>query len=224
MGGFRLRCADCHGIDARGVRGPDITQVWATGPHRRRPVQDHPPRRAQHRDAGVRGAAHLRSRRSGRCWPTCGRWPRPRRRSAARQRRERREDLPHQVRGCHRSTAPAAASGPICRASARRAARRAGGAHPPRLEDSRRLRAGDRHAGRRPPIQGVKKNEDLFSVQIMDTRERIQGYEKDKVKAVRTAAHRRCRCSAPIASATAISTICCPLPADARGFDPTVKQ
>jgi mono/diheme cytochrome c family protein len=34
------------------------------------------------------------------------------------------------------------------------------------------------------PIRGVKKNEDLFSVQIMDTRERIQGYEKDKVKAV----------------------------------------
>jgi len=36
-----------------------------------------------------------------------------------------------------------------------------------------------------PPIQGVKKNEDLFSVQIMDTRERIQGYEKDKMKQVK---------------------------------------
>src|SRR5262249_31587389 len=35
------------------------------------------------------------------------------------------------------------------------------------------------------PIQGVKKNEDLFSVQIMDTRERIQGYEKDKMKSVK---------------------------------------
>ena len=35
-----------------------------------------------------------------------------------------------------------------------------------------------------PPIQGVKKNEDLFSVQIMDTRERIQGYEKEKMKEV----------------------------------------
>jgi putative heme-binding domain-containing protein len=32
------------------------------------------------------------------------------------------------------------------------------------------------------PIQGVKKNEDLFSVQIMDTKERIQGYQKDKLK------------------------------------------
>ena len=30
----------------------------------------------------------------------------------------------------------------------------------------------------------MKKNEDLFSVQIMDTNERIQGYEKDKMKSV----------------------------------------
>ena len=36
----------------------------------------------------------------------------------------------------------------------------------------------------KPPRKGVKKNEDLFSVQIMDTRERIQGYEKDKVRSV----------------------------------------
>jgi len=31
MGMFRNRCADCHGMDARGVRGPDLTQVWASG-------------------------------------------------------------------------------------------------------------------------------------------------------------------------------------------------
>src|SRR6188768_2841200 len=31
MGGFRVRCADCHGTDGRGVRGPDITQVWNSG-------------------------------------------------------------------------------------------------------------------------------------------------------------------------------------------------
>jgi putative heme-binding domain-containing protein len=34
------------------------------------------------------------------------------------------------------------------------------------------------------PIVGVKKNEDLFSVQIMDVRERIQGFEKDKLTSV----------------------------------------
>src|SRR6476659_11339046 len=31
MGLFRGRCADCHGMDARGVRALDITQVWASG-------------------------------------------------------------------------------------------------------------------------------------------------------------------------------------------------
>ena len=31
MGLFRVRCADCHGMDARGVRSPDLTQVWASG-------------------------------------------------------------------------------------------------------------------------------------------------------------------------------------------------
>src|SRR5215510_4707689 len=28
---YRARCADCHGMDARGVRAPDLTQVWASG-------------------------------------------------------------------------------------------------------------------------------------------------------------------------------------------------
>jgi hypothetical protein len=38
-------------------------------------------------------------------------------------------------------------------------------------------RTGDR-------IRGVRKNEDSFSVQIMDTRERIQGFLKENLKAV----------------------------------------
>jgi putative heme-binding domain-containing protein len=33
-------------------------------------------------------------------------------------------------------------------------------------------------------VQGVKKNEDLFSVQVMDSRERIQGYLKSDVRQV----------------------------------------
>ena len=31
QGIFRSRCADCHGMDARGVRGPDLTEVWSSG-------------------------------------------------------------------------------------------------------------------------------------------------------------------------------------------------
>ena len=30
----------------------------------------------------------------------------------------------------------------------------------------------------------MKKNEDMFSVQVMDTTERIQGYDKETVKAI----------------------------------------
>ena len=33
-------------------------------------------------------------------------------------------------------------------------------------------------------IRGVKKNEDVFSIQIMDTRERIQGYLKSNIQEV----------------------------------------
>jgi mono/diheme cytochrome c family protein len=33
-------------------------------------------------------------------------------------------------------------------------------------------------------IQGVKKNEDQFSVQVMDTRERIQGYLREDMRTV----------------------------------------
>jgi mono/diheme cytochrome c family protein len=35
-------------------------------------------------------------------------------------------------------------------------------------------------------IQGVKKNEDQFSVQVMDTRERIQGYLREDMRTVST--------------------------------------
>ena len=31
MGLYRLNCADCHGVDGSGVRGPDLTEVWASG-------------------------------------------------------------------------------------------------------------------------------------------------------------------------------------------------
>src|SRR5258706_13100952 len=46
MGLFRGRCAECHGMDARGVRGPDITQVWASGrtdPGRLRTIKEEGP-------------------------------------------------------------------------------------------------------------------------------------------------------------------------------------
>ncbi len=28
---FQLRCSDCHGVDAKGVHGPDLTVLFANG-------------------------------------------------------------------------------------------------------------------------------------------------------------------------------------------------
>lgn len=28
---FSARCSDCHGVDAKGVRGPDLTIAWSSG-------------------------------------------------------------------------------------------------------------------------------------------------------------------------------------------------
>ena len=171
MGYYRSRCADCHGIDARGVRAPDLTQVWASGRTDeglfntvRRGVPDTempafvPPRNP---DVDIwqvaRVPAHAFGARANR--------------SAARQRRERREDLPRELRRLpprrRRRRTPRA--GPVARRR-RTGARHHRRPHSPRARGIRcRLRAGHDHAARGPPIRGVKKNEDMFSVQVMDT-------------------------------------------------------
>ena len=173
-------------MDARGVRGPDITQVWASGrtdeglfktirngvPGTEMPAFS--PRTSDHEVvADPRVPAH-----AGRAGAD---------RSAARQRRERREDLPRQLRELppRERRRRAARARPV----ARRRRRAARDVLVPRIRGGvEDFRAGYEPVTLTPPdgqpIRGVKKNEDLFSVQIMDTRERIQGYEKDKVRAV----------------------------------------
>ena len=47
---YRVRCGDCHGLDARGYRGPDLTAVLGGMPDERS-VPDDPQRRARHRNA-----------------------------------------------------------------------------------------------------------------------------------------------------------------------------
>ena len=46
------------------------------------------------------------------------------------------------------------------------------------------LRAGDADDSNGQEIRGVKKNEDPFSVQVMDNRERIQGYLREDMRSV----------------------------------------
>jgi putative heme-binding domain-containing protein len=186
MGGYRFRCADCHGTDARGVRGPDITQIWNSGrtdeglfktirsgvPNSEMPAFAAP--RTSDRDVW-QILAYLKTLAA----PAINEPPRGNAENGAKVFRTL-------CVACHRVNATGGRLGPDLS--------RIGTA---RTRDvlAARIRRGseDFRAGFEPvtvtppdgkPIEGVKKNEDLFSVQIMDTRERIQGYEKDKVTSV----------------------------------------
>ncbi len=186
MGGFRQRCADCHGTDAHGVRGPDITQIWASGrtdaglfrtirtgiPETEMPAFIAP--RTSDREIWQM-LAYLRTLAAPA--PTD-----PPRGNAENGERIFRASCI----GCHRVGGVGGRLGPnLSRIGASRSVEA--------MKIRIRRGAEDFRPGfapvtitpaSGPPIQGVKKNEDLFSVQIMDTRERIQGYEKDKVKSV----------------------------------------
>ncbi len=186
MGGFRQRCADCHGTDGRGVRGPDITQIWSSG------------RTDQGLFKTIRGGvpstempAFIAPRTSDReIWqmlaylrtlaaPAPSDPPRGNAENGALLFRTH-------CASCHRVNAAGGRIGPdLSRIGAARSRDVLVG----RIRrGSESFRAGFEPVtitpASGPPIQGVKKNEDLFSVQIMDTRERIQGYEKDTMKSV----------------------------------------
>ena len=184
MGSFRGRCADCHGMDARGVRGPDITQVWASGrsddglfktikngvPNTEMPAN---PRMNDLETWQV--LAYLRTLAT----PAPSGPPRGNAQNGERIFRTT-------CAGCHRVNGVGGRLGPDL---SRVGSARAREAIVFRIRRGREeFRAGFEPVTMTPqngePIRGVKKNEDLFSVQIMDTSERIQGYEKDKMKAV----------------------------------------
>ena len=223
MGLFRGRCADCHGMDARGVRAPDITQVWASGrtddglfkivkdgiPGTEMPAN---PRIFDHEAWQI--LAYLRTLAAPA--PTD-----PPRGNAA----NGQKIFATMCVSCHQVNGAGGRLGPdLSRVGSARS----------RDMIVRRIR-GSVEGFRQgyepvtltpqtgPPISGVKKNEDLFSVQIMDTGERIQGYEKDKMKAVENGV----RSAMPAFSSNRLSdsdlddvlrylqTL--------RGFDPTVR-
>jgi putative heme-binding domain-containing protein len=184
MGLFRSRCAECHGMNATGVRGPDITQVWASGrsdaglykivkegiPGTEMPAN---PRIQDHEAWQL--LAYLRTLAAPA--PTD-----PPRGNALNGEKIFRTNCA----ACHRVDGVGGRLGPdLSRVGSARSRERL----------VLRIRRGIEELGQGfepvtitphngPAIQGVKKNEDLFSVQIMDTRERIQGYEKDKMKSV----------------------------------------
>jgi putative heme-binding domain-containing protein len=184
MGLFRSRCADCHGVDARGVRSPDLTQVWSSGrsddglfrtikngvPNTEMPSN---PRMFDHEIWQV--LAYLKTLAA----PAPSDPPRGNAENGQRLFRVH-------CASCHRVNNAGGRLGPdLSRVGVGRA----------RDAMVRRIRGASEDFGpgyapvtltqaNGQTIQGVKKNEDNFSVQIMDTRERIQGYERDKMKAV----------------------------------------
>ena len=185
MGIFRSRCADCHGMDARGVRGPDLTQVWASGRsdaglfrtlRRGIPGTEMPsvgPRTAD--DEVWKVLAYLKTLAAPSVADAVA------------------GDVEHgervfraQCAGCHRVNATGGRLGPdlsrIGVARARAAiVRRVRGATEDFLDGYEpvviTLKNGQ-------TVRGVRKNGDLFSVQIMDGRERIQGYLRSDVREV----------------------------------------
>jgi len=185
MGAYRVRCADCHGMDARGIRGPDITQVWARGrtddalfrtirhgvPNTEMPSFPLP--RTSDMDIW-RILAYLKTMAT----PAT---------DAARGNGTAGERVfTTNCLACHRVNGRGGRLGPdLSRVGVART----------RAHMARQIRGTvpDFRTGYEPvvlitpggqQIQGVKKNEDLFSVQIMDTRERIQGYLREDLRAV----------------------------------------
>jgi putative heme-binding domain-containing protein len=226
MAGFRLRCADCHGTDGRGVRAPDITQVWSSGrtdeglfklirsgvPGSEMPAFVAP--RTSDRDVWQM-LAYLRTIAS----PASTDPPRGNAENGAKLFRTN-------CAACHRVGTAGGRIGPDLS--------RIGSARTREVLIARvRRGAEDFRPGYEPvtvtpadgaPIQGVKKNEDLFSVQIMDSRERIQGYEKDKVKAVENTKKPVMPIFGPDRLSDSELDDLIRYMQTLRGFDPTVKQ
>ena len=184
MGLFRGRCADCHGMDARGVRAPDITQVWASGR-----TDDGLFRTVKGGVPGTEMPANPRIN-DQEAWQILAylrTLAAPAPSDPPRGNAENGEKIFRaQCAACHMVNASGGRLGPdLSRIGIARS----------RDAIVLRIRRGREQFGQGyepvtltpesgQPIRGVKKNEDLFSVQIMDTNERIQGYEKEKMKAV----------------------------------------
>jgi putative heme-binding domain-containing protein len=184
MGLFRARCADCHGIDARGIRGPDITLIWASGR-----TDDGLFKTIKNGVAGTEMPAQTRMF-DHEIWQVLAylrTLAAPAPTDPPRGNAENGEKIFRtHCAACHRVDGEGGRLGPdLSRIGSARSRDRL----------VLRIRRGleEFAAGYEPvtltpqtgqPVRGVKKNEDLFSVQIMETTERIQGYEKDKLKAV----------------------------------------
>jgi putative heme-binding domain-containing protein len=224
QGLFRARCADCHGVDARGIRSPDLTQVWASG----------------RTDDGLfrtlrNGIPGTEMRAVGARTPDDEVW------KILAYLRTLAAPVPSEpplgnaehgqqvfrvnCASCHRVDGTGGRLGPdlsrIGLARSRQTlVRQIRGA----MED---FRPGYAPVTITLPdgrvLRGVKKNEDLFSVQIMDTRERIQGYVRDDVRQVANETKSAMPVFGPERLSEADLNDLLAYLQGLRGFDPSVK-
>jgi cytochrome c oxidase cbb3-type subunit III len=184
---FRTRCAGCHGPDARGFLGPDLTGYWAAGgaddrmfdivrrgvPGTEMPPSD--PLRVLDKDIW-QTLAYVRTLSGIPAPASTG--------DAVNGERIFRVNCST----CHMVNGRGGQLGPdLSRIGSGRP--RAG------LAGKLRGTAGIMRPGYEPVtivtrdgerIRGIKKNEDEFSLQVMDTRERLQGYLKADLSEVTT--------------------------------------
>ncbi len=188
MGLYRLNCADCHGVDGSGVRGPDLTEVWASGRTDEglfRTIRNgisgtemspFTGPRAPRDDEIWKILAYLRTLAK----PTLTQSPTGDVSNGERIFRQN-------CSGCHRVRAVGGRLGPdLSRVGSSRS----------RATLISRIREGYRggsDSGYAPvtltteggeSMRGVTKNEDLFSIQIMALEGRIQGFEKEDLEAL----------------------------------------
>jgi len=180
---YRLRCADCHGLDASGYRGPDLMALLAGGVTDQRLFQTmrkgipgtEMPSSTAPDDELLQVIAYLRKLGSVAAPET----PIGNTENGARL-------FASQCASCHMVAARGGRIGPDLtrigatrsRAALIREIRTPSEWVPPTFETVTLVtRQGER-------IRGTKKNEDAFSIQIMDMRERIQGYVKADLREV----------------------------------------
>jgi putative heme-binding domain-containing protein len=178
---YRIRCADCHGLDAGGYRGPDLNAVLAGGATDERlfqtiqkgvPGTEMPPS-SDPDDDTLMIIAYLR--KLGTVAPS--ETPSGNVETGARL-------FAAQCASCHRVAGRGGRLGPDLtrigiarsRTALIREIRTPSEWIPPAFETVTVVtKDGQR-------IRGAKKNEDVFSIQVMDTRERIQGFLKSNLQ------------------------------------------
>ncbi len=184
---FETRCAECHGADAKGISGPDLTDLWAAGrsdggvfqtiqrgvPGSIMPSSSAPDDELWAIVSYLKGISTVSPVEF-----------------ATGNADEGREVFGANCAGCHRAGRSGGRLGPdLSRITLSRS--RAGLMSSIR-DPSAAMRVGYRTVtvltadGQR--IRGLKKAEDAFSIQIVDTAERLQGYLKTDLREVQNEA------------------------------------